>query len=264
MHRLSDFGENVVGYIDDIVDRSDSNRSQSGFYLLRRRENLDIFHACRHVSRAKRLVFNVNRHHVVHTSANGFIIDFGFSTRSFERDCDFFCHFVNTVAIGSVCRDGYVENHVVESERVKSVHTELRAFFKADDVAHLLSLHVVFCHTDFFESAKHTFRHNAAKFAFDDFVSVRKICAVKRNRNSFAAHNGNVGDDLYGLCADVDLRDAQTVRIRMLFDIHDFADDNGSGLFVLIYNIFDFEADCYEFFRKRFGRYFYVNVIFEP
>ena len=109
-------------------------------------------------------------------------------------------------------------------------------------------LHVVFCHANFFKSAKHTFRKHSAQFAFDDLVTVCKVCSVKRNGDSLAANNGHVGDNLYGFRSDVDFSHAQTIGIGMLFDIHDFADHNGRCLSVLINDFFDFKADSYEFF----------------
>ena len=77
--------------------------------------------------------------------------------------------------------------------------TERRALFKANDVARLLILHVVFGYADFFETAKHTLADNASEFALFDVVTVGKVRAVKRDRNGFAALYGNVGYDLNGL-----------------------------------------------------------------
>ena len=125
-------------------------------------------------------------------------------------------------------------------------------------------MHVIFRHADFFESAKHTFTHYTAKFTLFDVVTVRKVCSVKRNRNGFSALDGNVGDDLYCLVSDIDLRNAQTVGVGMFVDFDDFAYYDVGRLFFLIYDFFHFKTDCDEFFCKHFGFDIDIYVIFKP
>ena len=147
------------------------------------------------------MILHVNADHIGDFCAAraNFIVDDGFSAIGVERNRDFFCHFVNAVAVGTICRDAHVEDNIVVFECFERVLTERRALCKANDVARLLILYVVLGYADFFETAKHTLADDASEFAFLDVVTVRKVRAVKRDRNGFAALYGNVGHDLNGL-----------------------------------------------------------------
>ncbi|CDD69097.1 putative uncharacterized protein [Firmicutes bacterium CAG:475] len=266
VHRLTDFDKHVVCDVHDVVYRSNPHRSQSRFDFLRGRENLDIFHACRHISGAKFLISNVYAHHIrnVYAGQSDLIVDDRFSAIGVECDRNFFCHFVNAVAIGTVCGDADVEDNVVVAQGFECVLTESRTLCKADNIAGFLILNVVFRHAHFFEAAKHTFAQNSAKLSSFYVVTVCKMRSVKSNGDSFAALDGNVGNHLNGFCADVDLSYAQTICVGMFFNLDDFAHDDVCRLIFLINNIFHFKADSHEFFCESRDRNVDVHVVFKP
>ena len=60
MHRLTDFGEDVVGDVNNIVDRTDAHCVKSLSNLVFRGANFHIFHCACHISWTKCTVFHIN------------------------------------------------------------------------------------------------------------------------------------------------------------------------------------------------------------
>ena len=264
MHRLSDFRQHIVCDVDDIVYWTDTHCAQTGFDSLRGRENPYVSHSARHISGTKFGIEHLNGHHFFDAGACGNIIYFGFAAIDFESDRHFLCQFVNAVAVGTVRRHADVQNHVVIAQRFESVGTEFLSFGESDNVAALLSRHVVDGYAQFFQTAQHTFGFHSAERAFNDFGSVREHRSVQRDGNGFAALDGDVGDNLQNFAADVDGYNAQSVRVGMLCDLRDFSDDHFGNFLGLIYYLLDLKTDCHEFFCENFGRNVDVDIIFQP
>ena len=82
-------------------------------------------------------------------------------------------------------------------------------------------------HAQLLERAEHTLRFDAAQLAAADLGAAGEQRAVQRRGDEIAlVHVPGAGADLYGLAADVELRDEHMVGVRVLFELHDAADDH--------------------------------------
>ena len=113
MHRLTVFFHDIVGNIDDIVDRTDALSSQTTLHPFRRWSNLDILNHTGCVARAQFCIIDFNADKIVDI----LIVACWFYNRRTEwfAECNssFSCNTENTEAVYTVGCDLVFNNSVI-------------------------------------------------------------------------------------------------------------------------------------------------------
>ena len=100
VHRLSYLDKHVVGNVNDIVDRSQTDRFQPFLYNFRTVLNFYVTHSCRHISRTQLFIFNVYVYNIAYLYT---LVRLKRNVRHFKRfvehGCDFSRYAKHTVAV---------------------------------------------------------------------------------------------------------------------------------------------------------------------
>ena len=234
MHWLTKLFHYIVCNINQVIDRTDSIRSQASLHPLRRRTDLDIFYNSCTVTRAKLRILYSNFYIV----GSFFIISLNFynwrAEFLLESCCCLSCDSKNTVAVYTVGSDLILKYHIVKAKCFNSALTYncvLRE--NIDAVFRCFRVHLS-CASELLDRAHHTTGLNAAEFTFFDLDSTRShfsvvaacnTSAVKNNRNFVSLfYIRSTCYDLYALCSDIYLADDQFICIRMFLNLVDLAD----------------------------------------
>ena len=261
MHRLTVFEHNVVGDVNDVVDRTDAGGTQLHAEPQRRGSDLDILDNAGRVTVA---VFGVGDLDVevvgdiVTVCGSVFVLRGGEIEFLAEGNSGFTCETENGETVGTVGGDFEFHNGIAETERFDHICAE-RDIVETDvvedqDAVFDCAGHVVEGQTEFGDGAEHTFGNFAAELALLDLHVARKMCAVAGNRNNCAfEYVGSGGDDLDGsVDADVNLADNETFCVGVTGDFKNLTADNAG----------DVVADFFKAFNLASGHGHPVAVIF--
>ena len=282
MHRLTEFQQHEISNIHHGRYRTQSAErkafSQPGgrlfFHPLR-----VAFHVPADIAGAK-----VRR---LHIDGNGLGFGFVFFERNIGRfqrgfrDCRHFArNAVHALTIGAVCREGNIENIIVQSHDFFNIFAERRIAIQIKQTVHSGALVKIFVDAEFVAGTEHAVRFHAAKLAFfyffhavRIFFQLRGICfayggIIERHRRTHTdVYVGSARNDLQisaVFFAAIHRADLHVIAVRMRNKRFHFARHYPIDFAAEISNFFHFEPAGKQLFRKLFRGNIYIHVIFQP
>ena len=135
VHRLTVLEHDVVGNINDVVDRAHAAVAQSLAHPARGRRDLDVFHHARGVARAEVAVLNVNVDDLRDAAAAALDLGCVQLERALEGRARLACKADNAQAVGAVGRDLELDDGIIETENARHVETRLGVLFLQNEDA---------------------------------------------------------------------------------------------------------------------------------
>ena len=129
VHRLTVLEHDVVGNINDVVDRAHAAVAQSLAHPARGRRNLDVFHHARGVARAEVAVLDVNVDDLRDAAAAALDLGCVQLERALEGRARLAGEADDGKAVGAVGRDLKLDDGIVKAEDVRHVEARLGVLF---------------------------------------------------------------------------------------------------------------------------------------
>ena len=228
MHRLAVFQHDIVGDIDNVVDRADTGSMQTLAHPRRRRLDLDILDQTCSITRAEirsligdaQMLVDIttaaldNRRVQLELTVKG--------RRSLTRQTD------DTHAIRTVGRDLKFSNILIQTDNCADVNANRRALRHKQQTFRIAVRRIVQRQAEFLERAHHAVGRNAAQLALGNLNTARKGGLVQGNRNNTADNCVRcTGYNLNRLVlTDIYLADNQMIGVRMGNIGQDFSGNN--------------------------------------
>ena len=247
MHRLAVLEHNIVGDINDIVDRTNAAGMQTLTHPRRRRLDLDILNNAGGVARAQVGVLDLNRHILVDIAANALYLRGLNAERTVEGSRSLAGQTDHAQAVRAIGRDLKIGNPVVQTEYLLDVLANRGAGRQEQDAVLARIRYAAVGQTQLLERAHHAVGRHAAQLALGDLHAARQGGLVQADRadlaNGCRRYIGCAGDDLHRLLlADIELADLQMVGIRVIDNLEDLAGNNVVDLRAEVVNLLDLGA----------------------
>ena len=218
VHRLTVLKHYVVGYINDIVDRTNAACAKAHTEPERRRSDLNVLYNSCNVSRAEIGSGYRNREIIAYLVSVVSALYYGSLNREglVKGDSTLASKTDNRKTVGTV--GGYLKlnDGVVKHKSFLDVHTELvaKALVKNKNTVRLLAGHIVLGKSKLTHRAEHTVGLNAAKLTgLDNYIS-GELCHGNSRRNDSALKNVLcAGNYLLYLRADINLTDLKVIAV---------------------------------------------------
>ena len=233
VHRLAVFQHDVVGDVDDIVDRTHACGADALAHPQGRRLDLDVLDKPRGVARAERGIVNVDLCVRGDVAADGFDLGRVEVQRAVERGARLAGEADDAQAVGTIRRDLELDNGVVKADGLGDVLAGLQMLRREIGVVvqqeqPLLGVvrPVVVGHAQLVPRAAHAVGRDAAQRARLDGLAAGQHRAGQRHGDEVADLLVlRAGDDLDGLVlSDVDLTDPHVVAVLVARHFEDPAD----------------------------------------
>ena len=237
VHRLSVFFHYIVRNVNQIVNRTNSDRRQSSLHPFRRRSDFYIFYNPCTIAGAKLRIFHGNFHVIIDIliisclSYNRWSELLAKCCGSLSGDSDY------TVAVYAVRCNLIFKYYIMQPEHLNGICSNFHIIVEnVDSVFRRLRVHL-FVRAKFLDRAHHTKALHSTEFAFFNFdsacytlsrlVPARYTAAICYNRNFRSLKCiGCPCHNLKSLCSNVYLTDYQLIRIRVLFNLVNLSDNN--------------------------------------
>ena len=247
MHRLAVLKHDVVGDINDVVDRAHTAGVQTLAHPRRGRLDLDVLDQTRGVARAKVGVHHLNRHILVDVVARALDHRLLDRERALKGRSGFARQTDHAEAVSAVGGDFKVGNVVVQTEHLLDVLAYGRAFRQEQNAVLAGVGHAAVRQSQLLERAHHAVGDFAAQLALGDFHTAGQRGLVQRDRADFAhrvgGHVGRTGDDLDGFALPhVDLANLEVVGVRMIDDRQHLAGHDVFDLCAEVVDLLDLGA----------------------
>ena len=229
VHGLAVFEHDVVGNVNDVVDRAHAAVAQTLAHPRRGRRDLDVAHHARGVARAERRIVDADADVVVdvlaaagdvgRVQAEGLVKRHGGLARQTNHG----------QAVRAVRRDFKLDHVVVHADDGGNVVARLHAVLLHDPQAILDGIGVVMQRqAELLERAHHAVGELTAQHTGMDLLAVGQERAVERDGHHVADLLVlRAGHDLQRFAAaDIDLADPHMVGVRVAHHLHDAARDN--------------------------------------
>ena len=246
MHWLTQLQQNVVGDINDRIDRANAAATQLLFHpQWRSGLNVNSFHDTAQIARTSFWRVNLNRERVVKRRRDRLhlrhvqrqTVEHGNITGDTDQ----------TQTVGAVRRDADFDSVVVQLQISTDIGANGRVRRQFDDAV------VIVGNTQLRERAEHPFRGLATQFGRFDFEITWQHSTYGRDSNfqSLTAVRRATDDIQQAIATDVDFGDTQLVGIGVLAALHDFTNHNavertGDGI-----NAVHFQTGHGDLFRQR-------------
>ena len=247
MHRLAVLEHNIVGDINDVVDRTNAAGVQTLAHPRRRRLDLDILDNAGGVARAQVGVLDLDRHILVDVAADA--LDRGGldAERTVEGCGGLTRQTDNAQAVRAVRGNLEVGNPVVQTEHLLDVLANRGAGRQEQDAVLAGIRYAAVGQTQLLKRAHHAVGRHAAQLALGDLHAARQGRLVQADWTDLAngrrRYIGCAGDDLHRLLlADIELADLQMVGIRVIDNLEDLAGHNVVDLRAEVVDLLDLGA----------------------
>ena len=247
MHRLAVLEHNIVGDINDVVDRTNAAGVQTLAHPRRRRLDLDILDNAGSVARAQVGILNLNRHILVDVAAHALDLRGLDAERTVEGSRGLTRKADDAQAVRTVGRDLEIGDPVIQTEYLFDVLANRGAGRQEQDAVLARIRHAAVGQAEFLERAHHAVGRHAAQLALGDLYAARQGGLVQADRadlaNGSRRYIGCAGDDLHRLLlADIELADLQMVGVRMVDNGQDLAGHNVFDLCAEVVDLLDLGA----------------------
>ena len=247
MHRLAVLEHNIVGDINDVVDRTNAAGVQTLAHPRRRRLDLDILDNAGGVARAQVGVLDLDGHILVDVVANALYFRGLDAERTVEGSRSLAGQTDHAQAVRAVGRNLKIGNPVVQTEHLLDVLANRGAGRQEQDAVLARIRYAAVGQTQLLERAHHAVGRHAAQLALGDLHAARQGGLVQADRADLAngrrRYIGCAGDDLHRLLlADIELADLQMVGIRVIDNLEDLAGHNVVDLRAEVVNLLDLGA----------------------
>ena len=230
MHRLAVFDHDVVGDINNVVDRTDTGAAQALAHPLGGRRDLDVAHHSRGVAQAQILGLHIyvqkRREVALRAALDDRLVVLH---RNVERRRRLTGKADEAVAVGTVVGDLEFHDGIVASDDLVDVLTDGAALVVQDPDAVGIGLRaVVLGKTQLLIGAEHAVRLHAAKLALRDVNAAGQVGVMERGGNQIALMDVlRAGDDLKRLVfAHIDHADPHVVGVFVALHGKHLADDD--------------------------------------
>ena len=247
VHRLAVLEHDVVGDINDIVDRADAAGVQTLAHPSRGRLDLDVLDNAGGVARAQVGVLDLDRHILVDVVADA--LDRGGldAERTVEGCGGLTRQTDNAQAVRAVRGNLEVGNPVVQTEHLLDVLANRGAGRQEQDTVLARIRNAAVGEAQLLERAHHTVGRDAAQLALGDLHAAGQGGLVLCDRADLADGVGRhvrcAGYNLNRFAlAEVELADFQVVGVRMVNNGKDFAGDNVFNLRAEVVDLLDLGA----------------------
>ena len=247
VHRLAVLEHNVVGNINNVVDRTNAAGVQTLTHPRRRRLDLDILDNAGGVARAQVGVLDLDRHILVDVAANALNLRRLDAERTVEGRRSLAGQTDNAQAVRTVGRNLEVGNPVVQTEYLLDILANRGAGRQEQNAVLARIRYTAVGQAQLLERAHHAVGSYAAQLALGDLHAAGQRGLVLCNRadlaNGLGSNVGRTGNDLYRLLlTEVELADFQVVGIRMIHNGEDLAGNNIFDLLTEVVNLLDLGA----------------------
>ena len=247
MHRLAVLEHNIVGDINDVVDRTNAASMQTLAHPRRRRLDLDILDDAGGVARAQIGVLNLDGHILVDVVAHALDLRGLDAERTVEGSRSLAGQTDHAQAVRTVRGNLEVGNPVVQTEYLFDVLADRGAGRQEQDAVLAGIRHAAVGQTQLLERAHHAVGRHATQLALGDLHAAGQGGLVQADRADLAngrrRYIGCAGDDLHRLLlADIELADLQMVGVRMVDNGQDLAGHNVFDLCAEVVDLLDLGA----------------------
>ena len=247
VHRLTVLEHNVVGNINDVIDRANAAGVQTLAHPRRGRLDLDILDDAGGVARAQIGVLDLDGHILVDVVAHALDLRGLDAERTVEGSCGLAGQTDHAQAVRTVRGDLEIGDPVVQTEYLFDVLANRGAGRQEQDAVLARIRHAAVGQAEFLERAHHAVGRHAAQLALGDLHTARQGGLVQADRADLAngrrRYIGCAGDDLHRLLlADIELADLQMVGIRVIDNLEDLAGHNVVDLRAEVVNLLDLGA----------------------
>ena len=247
MHRLAVLEHNIVGDINDVVDRTNAAGVQTLAHPRRSRLDLDILDNAGGVARAQVGVLDLDGHILVDVVANALDLRGLDAERTVEGSRSLAGQTDHAQAVRAVGRDLKIGNPVVQTKHLLDVLANRSAGRQEKDAVFARIRYAAVGQTQLLERAHHAVGRHAAQLALGDLHAARQGGLVQADRADLAngrrRYIGCAGDDLHRLLlADIELADLQMVGIRVIDNLEDLAGHNIVDLRTEVVTLLDLGA----------------------
>ena len=247
VHRLAVLEHNVVGNINDVIDRTDAAGVQTLAHPRRRRLDLDILDDAGGVARAQIGVLDLDGHILVDVVAHALDLRGLDRERTVEGSCGLAGKADHAQAVRTVGRDLEVGDPVVQTEYLLDVLTNRGAGRQEQDAVLAGIRYAAVAQAEFLERAHHAVGRHAAQLSLGDLYAAGQGGLVQADRADLAngrrRYIGCASDDLRRLLlADIELADLQMVGVRMVDNGQDLAGHNVFDLCAEVVDLLDLGA----------------------
>ena len=245
MHRLAVLEHNIVGDINDVVDRANAAGVQTLAHPRRRRLDLDILDNAGGVARAQ--VGVLDGHILVDVVAHALYLRSLDAERTVEGSRSLAGQTDHAQAVRAVGRNLKIGNPVVQTKYLLDVLANRGAGRQEQDAVLARIRYAAVGQTQLLERAHHAVGRHAAQLALGDLHAARQGGLVQADRADLAngrrRYIGCAGDDLHRLLlADIELADLQMVGVRVIDNLEDLAGHNVVDLRAEVVNLLDLGA----------------------
>ena len=226
VHGLAVLEHDVVGNIDDVVDRAHAAVAQALAHPRRGRRDLDVAHHARGVARAERRIVDADADVIVNVLAAAGDLGCVQLKGLVKRHGGLTCQTDHGQAVRAVRCDLKLDHVIVHTDDGGNVVAGLHAVLLHDPQAVLDGVGVVMQRqAELLERAHHAVGELAAQHAGVDLLAVGQEGAVERDGHHVADLLVlRAGDDLQRrVAAHVDLADPHVVGVRVAHHLHDAA-----------------------------------------
>ena len=264
---LSQLQHDEVRHVDDIVDRADARTAQTIHHPCGRGSNLHIAQDTRRETVAQLLVVDVNGDEIRSAYARCLLhLNRRHAQRFARQRGDLPRNPDDTEAVGAVCRQLELEDHIVEAEHLRRRYTDGCIGRQNVDAVHLLIGQTLGINGKLARRTHHAVRGDAAQLALRDLLAVGEHCADRGDGDDMTlAHIGCTRHDLRQLrTAHVQLTDEQMIGVRMRRDLLDAPGDDLFKPLVGTYNALDGHTGHRQAVGNLLRRLIYLNIILQP
>ena len=270
MHRLAILEHDIVGDIDNVIDRPNTSSIQALTQPSRRGLNLDVLDNLCRIARAQLRLLHLNRDIVLDIVAAALNNRLMNGKRTVESRCGLTCQTNHGQAVWAVRSNFKLNDIFVQTQYILDVCAYRSAFGQKQNAIVTCVRYAAVVDAEFLERAHHTVRLNATQLALGDLDAAGQGGLMQRNRADAAnGLRGDVrctGNDLHRLfLAYVQLANYQMVGIRMLFNRQNLTGHNIINFSAQIFNALNLRTGH----RQRCGIFLERNainirIIFQP
>ena len=267
VHRLAVLEHDVVGDVDDVVDRAHAAGAQTLAHPARGRADLDIFDDSGHIALAELLVLHLNREIVVDVAAAALDLRLMEVERLVEGGRRLAGKTDDRQAVRAVRGDLKLDGGVVAAQRRGDVLADLAVLLDEEDAVLDGVREVAFGQAQLTQRAEHAVGHHASELALGDLDAVWQLGFVQGHRHDVACMDvGRASHNLHRLpLADIQLADHQMVGVRVLFHRQNLADHYVFDLIKFGFPAFYLRAGHTHCFGEIPHRDFpNIDIIFQP